>query len=188
MILEVTPDPDDPSIWAGSTEVGSIDFDPLTLETFTVTEGDVTRTYQAFLPSHYYAIDLGYTYGAGSAISSIGFAYAEGANPNAANPDGGGLGSKATVSLVRKALDSEGEELPEEVSDTLETKVLLTDIGSASVSMTELAGGWLRVYVGLVTKNPELDASDVEFTEEAEVFSPGDIPGGYSGTLTITAS
>jgi len=167
-----------PADWANTTHQTSLSFDPLTLFTFTDAAG---RSFKVFLPDHFFSIDMAYTYGGGAAISQISFSFAETAKP-AGQPNG--MGSKATATLVRKRLDATGAEVAETAADRI-AKVLLADVGTTGATLTQLTGGWLRVYVGVVTKDPALPAGDVEKTAAAEVFSPGDLPGAYSGTFTV---
>lgn len=161
----------------------SLSFDPITLNTFTVSG----KTFSVFLPDHFFSIDMQYTYGGGAAISQFQFSFI-GTEP--AGQTGHGLGVKATATFVKKRLDANGVEVPETVADRVSPgKVLLRDVNTAHVTLSQLSGGWLRVYVGLVTKDPLLGTSDIENATGtlAEVFSPGDVPGSYSGTLTITS-
>ncbi len=79
-----------------------------------------------------------------------------------------------------------GAEATEVAGDRI-AKVLLKDVSTVNVLLTDLVQGWLRMYVGLVTKDPALPSGDVEFSTAAQVFSPGDVPGTYSGTLTVSS-
>jgi len=167
-----------PADWADTTNYTSLSFDPLTLLTGTSSAG---VPFSVFLPDHFFSIDMAYTYGGGATISQISFAFT-GTEP-AGQPVGSGLGVKATATFVRKRIVG-GVEATETAADRI-SKVLLGNVDTASVLLSDLSQGWLRVYVGLVTKDPALPAGDVELTSAAQVFSPGDVPGAYSGTLTI---
>jgi hypothetical protein len=166
-----------PSDWDPTPQT-SLNFDPLTLFTFDNPNGAPFKT---FLPNHFYSIDMAYTYEQGATITQISFQFTS--TEPAGQPVGHGLGVKGTATMVRKHL-VDGVEATETDADRI-NKVLLRDVSTVGVPLTTLAGGWLRVYVGLVTKDPALPAGDVELTTEAEVFSPGDIPGSYTGTLTV---
>jgi hypothetical protein len=160
----------------------SLNFDPLTLYNFTVGG----KTYSVFLSDHFFSIDMAYTYG-GAAIGQMTFSFS-GIEP--AGQTGHGLGVKATATFVKKRLDSNGIEVLETPADRVSPgKVLLKDVNTASITLAQLSGGWLRVYVGLVTKDPLLGTTDIENATGtlAEVFSPGDVPGPYSGTLIVTS-
>jgi hypothetical protein len=169
--------------WA-STPSATLSFDPMTL--FTFPQQDTTKPpFLTFLPDHFYSIDMAYTYGTGAAITQMSFAFT--ATEPAGQPVGHGLGVKATASFVRKRIDPvTGSEATEAATDRI-NKVLLRDVSTVGVQLTDLNGGWLRVYVGVVTKDPGLPVGDIEKTATAEVFSPGDIAGAYTGTLTISS-
>lgn len=174
-ILEVTPDPNSPDVWASFREVTTINFGTLQLFSFPNPAGG---TFSAFLPAYYYAMDVGFTFGGGAEINGISVTYVNGAPL--------GLGDRGTVTFVRKALSSDGTELPETQSNTLGIKKLFSQLPQ-QISLTQLSGGWLRLYVGLVTKDPNLPAGDVELTDQAKIFAPGDAGGAYSGTLTVSS-
>jgi hypothetical protein len=132
---------------------------------------------------YFFSIDVGYLYsGTGVTINNISLTYADGQNPQASNRS---LGWKTVATLVRKSLLADGTEKPEAVPGAdLIGRFLLKDIGTGgrSVSISSLNGGWLRVYLGLVTLDPN-DA--VGWPSGAQNFTPGDVGGNYSGTLTI---
>jgi hypothetical protein len=175
------------SDWASAVVATSLNFDPLTLFKFNESGAeDPAGKYHVFLPNHFYSIDMSYTYtGGAGTITQISFTFAETAKP-ALQPNG--LGRKATATTVRKYLLGDGSEAIEQTSDRI-TKVLLENVSTAGVTLQQLAGGWLRMYVGLVTKDPLLGTSDIENAPGtlAEVFSPGDLPGPYSGILTVSS-
>lgn len=179
------------SDWASAVVATSLNFDPLTLFKFNESGAeDPAGKYHVFLPNHFYSIDMSYTYTAGAGtINQISFTFQETAKP-ANQPNG--LGRKATATTVKKRLLSDGSEAIEQLSDRI-TKVLLENVSLAGITLPELAqfggtgSGWLRMYVGLVTKDPALGTADIENASGtlAEVFSPGDLPGPYSGILTV---
>lgn len=171
-----------PSDWADTTRYTTLSFDPLTLFEFP-NPAPGGAPFLTFLPDHFFSIDMAYTYAPGAAITQMSFLFT-GTEP-AAQPVGHGLGVKGTATFVKKRIDPvTGSEVAESVADRI-GKVLLRDVSTIGVTLADLAGGWLRVYVGVVTKDPALPAGDVELTSTAEVFSPGDIAGTYTGTLTI---
>lgn len=173
-------------VW-DTTSSASLNFDPLVLKAFTasgteVQVGDPQAKFLIFLSDHFYSIDMAYTYGGGAAITRILFEYTDVSPPQTA-----GLGSKATATFVRKYF-ANGAEAPETINDrTAPGKLLLSNAGGTIISLSQLNGGWLRVYVGLVTKNPALPAGDVELLSSTTPFVPGDAPGTYEGRITITS-
>lgn len=159
-----------PSDWIGPAS--SLDFGPLTY--FSGIDPVTSKSFSLFLPACFYAIDVGYAYGGSGSISQISVVYTEGATPQAH-----GLGWKATATFVKKALDSSGTELDDVLLP--EGKQLLKDVNE-SFSLSTLGGGWLRLYVGVSTKDPTASPAD---PAEAETFGPADVPGDYNGTLEI---
>ena len=55
-----------------------------------------------YLPTNYFAIDIGTTGGAGSPIVAV--TYTEGTNPNGASSNNGGLGTKSTATFATETL------------------------------------------------------------------------------------
>ena len=64
-------------------------------------------------------------------------------------------------------------------------KQLLKDVVSEQITNTELAGGWLRMYIGVVTMDPSATYPD---PSNAEFFTNSDMPGAYNGSLQISAT
>jgi hypothetical protein len=124
-----------------------------------------------YFPTSFYAIDVGTSGGAGT--PDVQFAYANTNNPNAA-AGGNGLGSKGTITVVRAA----DPETPEVILE----QATLSNINGVSVPFTDIAGGFLRSYVGLASGDPNTDPAG------AEPFTNADAPGTYEGVLTITAT
>jgi len=128
-----------------------------------------------YLPDHYFFIDVGPQ--AGSANVDVTVSYVEGANPNSPSH---GLGWKATIVFVK-------------IVGTTETfmsshgpKKMLKDLSGEHVTAAELSGGgFLRMYMGFVTKDP---AAAIPDPAASEVFSAADRAGAYSGSLVITAT
>lgn len=125
--------------------------------------------------NHYFAIDLSPTDALGTpsagSYNNVSFAYAEVDNPNGA---GKGLGNRATITAI-KAVYVEGAPADESTKLAGTPKALSSAI---NIPGADIAGGWLRVYVGLA------DGS----VPGVPAFTNADKPGNYKGTLTITAT
>lgn len=149
----------------------SLSFDPMTLNSVN----------QIYLPNHFFAIDVVGTGGAGSPSATI--TYSEGTNPNT---PAHGLGWKSTATFMKVTYVGP---LPTDTSEAPLTghgpKKLLKDVTGESITNTETAGGWLRLYVGIVTKDP---AATIPDPAAGEVFSNADKAGAYDGTLFISAT
>lgn len=171
--------------------VNELNFDPMRLypnEDSTDEEKKAWGKYKAFLPNHFFSIDIGYAYGElESQIDHIYIRYQEGANPNETkNPPGNGLGYKSSAVFAKKSIDVTGAELDDVIYPS-GTRYLLKTLATqkAFTISTEIPSGWLRAYIGIATKDPA-DASTIPWPADAEVFNPGDNPGVYTGTLVIT--
>ncbi len=123
-----------------------------------------------YLPDHFFAIDIGTTGGAGTADTTV--TYTEGVNPNGTT---NGLGWHAAATFVRV------EGATEVPLTTHGPKKLLKDLASEHITPAESAGGYLRIYTGLVTGDASTPAGGIPFTN-------GDQPGAYNGTLVVTAT
>lgn len=138
----------------------NLSFDPMTFEAVN----------QIYLPDHFFAIDVGAVGGAGS--PSVNVSYTEGLNPNSPAK---GLGWHGTATFVRV-------ETASEVPLTAHgPQKLLKDLTGESITPAEQAGGFLRIYAGIVTGDASTPAGGVPFTN-------GDQPGAYNGTLVVTAT
>ena len=151
----------------------NLSFDPMTFIT--------TNNANIYLPDHFFAIDVVAQGGAGSPSATLTFSQTT--NPNA---PAHGLGWKATATFTKVTFKGP---LP---TDTTEApmsahgpKKLLKDVNGESITTAETAGGWLRVYVGVVTLDTTQTIPD---PTGAEVFSNADKPGSYEGTLLISAT
>lgn len=164
-------------IW--TNRVSGINFGPLNK---TATYGQ----YQSFVQAepYYFVMDVSFTYSGGQAIHQISVSYRESAKPQGQRH---GLGWKAAVTFVRMGSDGSGRE-----TQTLlpQGKKLLKDLegAPASVLISDLGTGWLRLYIGLATKNPSPAGPEPPDPEEAEVFSPADLGGDYTGEVSVTSS
>ncbi len=127
---------------------------------------------------HYFAIDLAPSLGvngdpAAGNYGSVTFAFSDETVP-AGQAAGNGLSKRAVLTAVR--VTSAGDDpLP------LRGPERLGLIGSLSpITQTNVAGGFLRVYVGLYTGSPAV-AGAVPPTN-------GDTAGSYGGKITISAT
>jgi hypothetical protein len=138
----------------------NLSFDPMT---FNAPNG-------IYLPDHFFAIDVGAVGGAGA--PDVVVTYTEGANPNSPNP---GLGDHSAATFVRiqgtteVPLTSHGP------------KKLLSNVVGEHITTAETAGGFLRIYAGIVTGDASTPAGGIPFTN-------ADQPGAYNGTLVVTAT
>jgi len=64
----------------------------------------------------------------------------------------------------------------------------LIDVQNEGILLSAISPGWLRIYVGLVTKDPSDPVFGSAWPSNFEVFSPGDVPGPYTGTLIISST
>jgi len=153
----------------------ALEFGGLKLKTGKKPDG---TEWSLFLPDYYYVIDIGPKKGTFPAHGSIQINYNEGANPNA---PGHGLGYKATVTYCKTYFASRNDWKNKKTTDAILGKVLIKDGFSLPISAVE--DGWLRLYVGIVTNDPNANPAD---PSGAEVFSGADKAGNYSGGLVIT--
>ena len=126
----------------------------------------------------FFAIDLSPVTAQGVAApgtyGSISFSYSANVVP-AGQPANEGLNKRAGLTAVK-------------VVGTTETQLRNGNIGSsfAPLADADVAGGFLRVYVGLSTG--QLNAQNQPVVPGTVPFTNGDKPGTYTGTLTITAT
>ena len=142
----------------------ALSFDPMTFQT----------AIGIWLPNHYFAIDVAPVGGAGG--TDVVVTYTEGTNPN---PVGHGLGVKSTATFVK-------------VVGTTETgltahgpKKTLSALSGEHVLPAEITGGFLRVYLGIVAKDPAAVFPD---PDNSEVFTTTDRAGTYTGTIVFTGT
>ena len=146
----------------------SLSFNPLTFE----------PTNKIYLPNHFFAIDVAPVGGAGN--PNVSFTYTEGSNPNS---PGHGLGFKWTATFVKVTGPTNS---PVETGIAAHgPKKLLKDLAGETINKTEITGGFLRIYLGVVTLDPNATFKD---PTGAEVFSNADAPGPYDGSLLISAT
>ncbi len=128
---------------------------------------------QIWLPDHFYSVDV--TPG-GAGSTDVTLAYTEGANPNT---PGHGLGWKSTATFMKVVGSTET------ALTTHGPKKMLKDLTAEHVTPAQLGTGFLRVYLGIVTKDPAAVPLD---PATSEVFTNADKPGSYDGSLVITAT
>jgi len=135
--------------------------------------------------SRFFAIDLAPATAADipapGNYGSITFTYGANTVP-AGQPAAEGLNKRATIAAVR---------VSGAIGAQTETPVIparAIGVGTIpSLTQSDVAGGFLRVYVGLATG--ELVAGTTTPVAANSVpFTNGDTPGTYTGTLTITAT
>lgn len=131
-----------------------------------------------YLPDHYFALDVGTTGGVGTPDVTV--IYTEGANPN--NP-AHGLGWKATATFVK---------VTGPINAQIETgiashgpKKLLKSLSGESITKAQISGGFLRIYLGIVSKDLTAIFPD---PADAELFTNVDAAGAYNGTLFVSAT
>jgi len=148
---------------AGTT---ALSFDPMTYNT----------TNGIYLPSIYYALNFGVNGGAGEPDVTV--TYNEGTNPNGAT---NGLGYKTTATFAKEVVANGA------TTETFLTnhgpKKRLIDLSGEHVSYSELAGAYLRIYLGVWTGSTVSPADP----SNGQPFSNSDAPGTYTGSLVVTA-
>ncbi|MBF0122831.1 MAG: hypothetical protein HQL21_05425 [Candidatus Omnitrophica bacterium] len=150
-----------------ASNVTSLSFDTMTFNT----------TYGFWAPDHVFAIDVGTVGGAGNVTTVV--TYTEGTNQNS-SVGGHGLGYKG-LATFQKATVSGG--VTTEATIAAHGKKKLIDLTGTTVTPAQVAGGWLRVYLGITT-----DPTAVGMPANAEIFSNADRSGIYDGTITFTAT
>ncbi|MFA5261791.1 MAG: hypothetical protein WC450_11245 [Candidatus Omnitrophota bacterium] len=157
----------------GTTPVSQFNFNPMTYTT--------TNNINVWLPDHYYAIDVGVTGGSGS--TNITLQYSEGSRPTL-QPANSSLGYKTTASFFSIT----GGPAPEDqvitpLTTSAGSKALLIDlVGGVSITPALLNGGFFRANVGVYAGD---DATNLP---NGKPFVNTDVPGTYTGTLTVTAT
>lgn len=142
----------------------SLSFDPMAFNT----------TFNIWLPSIYYALNIGVTGGGGLPDTTV--TYAEGTNPNGAT---NGLGYKTTATFDQELGTTE-------TLLSLGKKRLIDLTGTVGhVPYTSLAAGsYLRVYLGVWSGSTTPPADPTN----GQPFSNADAAGTYTGTLTVSAT
>ena len=132
-----------------------------------------------FFADNFYAIDVSPQGGAGQL--NVLATYTDTGNPNGTPGDDTGLEIKGIATAVKADPVTNNEvqlyrQLLRDVTGGADDLVLATTLEATPP-------GFMRLYVGLATGDPLL----LEPTD-AEPFNVGDIPGDYTGTLTLTAT
>lgn len=129
-----------------------------------------------YTPNQFFALDIAGAGGAGN--PDVTFTYSGDTKP-AGQVSGLGVKSTATFVKVTGATGAQTETV------LANGKKRLIDVTGESVLKTAYAGGFLRVYVGIVTKDPTATPLD---PANSEPFTNADAPGAYSGTLLVSAT
>lgn len=133
--------------------------------------------------SRYFAIDFSPSDGTNPApgkYGTISFTYSGQVVPSG-QPSDEGLNKRATIA-ASKVTGATGSQTETPVIDAR-----AIGVGAIpSLSDTDVAGGFLRVYVGLSTG--EESTPGVPVAANSKPFTNGDKGGVYQGTLTITAT
>lgn len=141
----------------------ALSFDPMTFDTTT----------NLYAPHVYYALNFLVLGGGGA--TDVTVTYHEGSNPNGTT---NGFGFKATATFAKEVVALGGG-----IIETLLTahgpKKKLIDLNAEHVTSTELAGGFLRMYLGVCS------GSTIDPTG-CHPFSNLDAPGTYTGSLVVT--
>ncbi len=135
----------------------------------------------AYLGDVYYAVDV-WPYGAGAL--NVTLSYTDDDNPNGVPNDGSGLGVHAIGTPVSNDNSGTPDDYTDDIETDIGTRAILANIAQTVYAADILANGqYLRFYVGLSTGNP-LESEPAG----AIPFNPGDTPGNYTGTLTMTVA
>lgn len=133
--------------------------------------------------SRFFAIDFSPSDGTNPApgnYGSITFSYGSQVVP-AGQPIDEGLNKRATIA-ANKVTGATGSQTETPVFPAQAVGVGVIP----SLDDSDVAGGFLRVYVGLSTG--EVDAEGAPLAANSKPFTNGDKGGVYTGTLTITAT
>lgn len=151
-------------------KVSSFDFGELK-QVSGYTEG---KKWTLFLPRYYFAVDIGLTGGGFDPTKNIVVEYLP---EEEVSPPGieGGLGDRITITYVR----TKGK--GKRTWDKILEKRLFKE--SNTVPLWKVLGGWLRLYVGVVSKDPNAVPPD---PPGAKVFTPSDPVGEYKGAIRIS--
>ncbi len=150
-----------------AADTTALSFDPMTYNT----------TYNIYFPSTYYALSIGVTGGSGTPDVTI--TYNEGSNPNGTT---NGFGFKSTATFA-KAVVGPGGGTTETLLSAHGPKKRLIDLNAEHVTSTELAGGFLKIYLGIWTGSTAAPADP----SNGKPFSNSDAAGTYTGSLVVTA-
>ena len=158
-------------VWSASTLPDlNMDFGDLVW-----TPGTVAKPVNMWLGSQFFAVDIS-NLAAGSPTVSI--SYTEGNNPTGATKS---LGVKVVASANKETFNAPVGGVAQNPTESLIwNKPLATLAAGTSITSATLTGGWCRVYLGVYTGSPAVTG--------AEGFTNADVPGAYTGKVTITAT
>ncbi len=137
-------------------------------------------TWVVFLPEYYFALDVGFNGGIdpskGVTVDMISETF-----PATATS---GLGTRGNITYVKTELDPTNPYAwyQNDTVDTLLDPPKYRYMDDPTIMLSNVVGGWLRMYVGTANGNPNppVDASG------SELFTPSDPTGTYSAVLQIT--
>ena len=134
------------------------------------TENDIN----IWLPQYYFALDVAPTGGTGNPTVSV--SYAQGNNPNGAS--GHGLDYKGSISFS-KVTGQTGSQSESVLFYPVRFGMVASAVGNIVPTNLGITDGFLRIYIGI---------GDGSMTggNSPEVFTNSDMPGTYTGVLTIT--
>lgn len=165
--------------WTPVATGDPINFGPLTLYSGTVGG----KAWSVFLPDYYYVLDIALTGGGFDPTKSVNIGFTPGSTPSGAV---GNLGDRATITYCKTVLTN--------WNTNTTTDTILTALGDGGkkllktaqiVPLTQVSGGWLRLYVGICALDPAAVPAD---PAGAMIFSPADPTGDYTGSISVTLS
>lgn len=155
------------SQWTPVTSM-SLSFDPLTLN----------PQFGTYLPNHYFVGDIAPI--GGAADMSTTFDYLPGSTPAGQAKS---LGDKTTITFMKAS--GSGTDTQETALTSHGPKKTLKNVSGETITGSETQSGWLRFYLGMVTKDPKAVFPD---PEDSEPMTIADMPGVYTETLRITTT
>ncbi len=174
-------------IWTPVTVTGgaaALSFDPMSYKTFYDTVDPTKVVGNAWLPDHFFAIDIGSQGSVTNYTVAVKYAETNADNPNFA-AGGHGLGWKSTVTFMQETGTAENAIVRHGGAGKMLLKdIALTGATGQVVTKADVGSGWLRLYVGIVAKA----TTGIADPAAGEVFTNADAAGAYKGTLTIVAT
>lgn len=172
---------DDTFIWTPAT---SLAFGNLILnegiKSVIIDGKPVDLKWSLFLPKYFYAIDVGLSGGGFDPSKTVTVTYTKVAAPTGLPVGDDGLGNRASITYAKVELTDWAKNL---TKDTFLEKVLLRN--AKNESLTAVTGGWLRLYVGVNTADPNALHPD-PVLPEWKIFTSSDPLGDYSADLTLS--
>lgn len=172
---------DDTFVWTPAT---SLAFGDLKLregiKKVVIDGKDVDLKWSLFLPDYFYAIDVGLSGGGFDPTKTVKVTYAKGTSPSGLPTGDDGLGNRASITYAKVVLTDWAKN---KTADTFIEKVLLRY--AKNEPLTAVSGGWLRLYVGVNTADPDALHPDPVSTEW-KIFSASDPLGDYTADLTLS--